>query len=134
VNTRAPIGAADEGFLVLGWLTKLVVSLAIVGLIIFDGIALLVSAVNADDHAAKAASAAADEYRAKKNVQLAYNAAETEAAANSETVDTQTFRVGTDGRVTLTLHKSATTLWMQRVGFLKKYTKISSTATGSPAS
>jgi len=67
-------------------------------------------------------------------VQLAYNTASTEAAKNNETVDAKTFIVQQpDGHITLTLHKQASTLWMHRVDFLKKYGEVTATGHGSSA-
>lgn len=117
----------------LGWLTKVVISLAVLGLLAFDGLALVTARVSAADHAAYAASAAADEYRASKNLQAAYNAASAVAAKNAETIDAKTFLVlPADGRVTLTLRKTATTLWLHRVGPLKKLGEVSAVGEGSP--
>ncbi|MCU1588286.1 MAG: hypothetical protein JWN31_1779 [Frankiales bacterium] len=124
----------DSGSIVLGWLTKLVISLAVLGLIVFDGIALLTATLSAADHATNAAGVAADTYKASHNVQLAYNAAETEAAKNAETVETKSFRVSDNGHVTLTIDKTATTLWMHRIGFLRKYTMVTGTGEGAPPS
>lgn len=132
MTTPASIGAADEGLIVLGWLTKLVLGLALLGLVVFDVIALATTSVNAADHANHDASLAADTYLATKNAQLAYNAAVAEAARNAETIDPKSFKVFPDGHVTLTVQKTATTLWMHKVGFLKKYTKITGDGEGSP--
>lgn len=116
----------------LGWLTKLVLGLSLVGLVVFDVIALATTSVNAVDHANHDASVAADNYVTTKNAQLAYNAAEAEAIKNSETIDPKSFKVFPNGHVTLTVHKTATTLWMHKVGFLKKYTKITGDGEGTP--
>ena len=117
----------------VGWLTKLVVTLAIAGFLSYDGIALVQANFTAADHASTAASAAADIYKETKSVQLAYNQAAALALKNGETVGALDFLVvpGT-GTVTLTLHKTATTLWMHRVGFLKKYTQVNAEGTGRP--
>jgi hypothetical protein len=125
----------DSGSIVIGWLTKLAVTLAVLGLIAFDGIALVSAHFNAADHANTVAGVAADTYKGSRNVQQAYDAASAEAAKNDESVDTTTFRVQpTDGKVTLVLHRTATTLWMQRVGFLKKYLDITASGEGLPVS
>jgi hypothetical protein len=123
----------DSGSIVLGWLTKLVISLAIFGLLVFDGLALLTTTFTAADHANTAASEAAETYRSTHNVELAFEAADTEAAKNAETIDRASFVVHTDtGRVTLTLHKTAVTLWMHHIGPLKRFTRITGKGEGSP--
>jgi hypothetical protein len=123
----------DSGSIVLGWLTKLVLGLALLSLVLFDGIALLSASLNASDHANTAASSAADIFKSTQSVQTAYNAAAAEAAKNLETVDPKSFKVDSAGHVTLTIHRTASTLWMGKVGFLKKYTKVSGEGEGSPA-
>ena len=47
-----------------------------------------------------------------------------EAARNAETIDPKSFKVVPDGHVTLTVQNGPRrTLWMHKVGFLKKYTQ-----------
>ncbi len=133
MNTRAVTGSADEGSIVLGWLTKLVISLAVLGLVVFDGIALVSTTLNAADHATQAASLAAENYAASKSAQAAYDAAEAEVAKNGEKNDPKRYQVLSNGHVTLTVHKTATTLWMHRIGFLRKYTEVERSGGGSPA-
>ncbi|MCW2542476.1 MAG: hypothetical protein JWM40_28 [Frankiales bacterium] len=133
MNTPRLVGPADAGLIVLGWFTKLVLSLALLSLVLFDGIALLSASLNAADHANTAASGAADIYKTTNNIQTAFNAAEAEAAKNNETVDPKSFSVNSAGHVTLTIHRTASTLWMGRISFLKKYTRVTGTGEGSPA-
>ena len=55
------------------------------------------------------------------DVQKAYNAAAAEAAKDGDTVEPKTFSVAADGlRDAQRLHHEATTIWMHRVGFLKR--------------
>ena len=123
----------DSGSIVLGWLTKLVATLAVLGVLAFDGIALVKTSFSAADEANSIAGVAADTYKSTHNVQKSYDAAAAEAAKTSDTVDVKNFIVReTDGHVTLTIHKLATTLWMHRIGALKKYTEDSATGEGSP--
>ena len=124
----------DSGSIVLGWLTKLVASMALLGALWFDGIALVKTNVSAADEANTIAGIAADTYKSTHNVQTSYDAAASEAAKTNDLVDVKQFIVReSDGHVTLTIHKLATTLWMHRIGALKKYTDISATGQGSPA-
>ena len=117
----------------LGWLTKLAATLAVLGLLAFDGIALVTAEFAATDQANIVARVAADTYKATHDVQLSYNAAVLEATKSNDTVEAKTFTVRqTDGHVTLTVHKKATTLWLYRIGPLKKYTDVKATGEGSP--
>ena len=124
----------DEGSIVLGWLTRLVLSLALLGLVVFDGIAVVAATFTAADHATLAATAAADSYHATGAKAPAYFAALAALPAGADTIDPKTFRVDPDGRVTLHLTRTATTLWLFRIGPLAKYTHAHATgvATAGP--
>jgi hypothetical protein len=127
-----PIGAAvdssmvmrcsgDRGDIVLGWLTRLVAVLAVLGLVAFDGIAVAQAHFQAADRATTAANAAADTYRTSHSVQAAYNAAAA-TLTGDDTIETKTFTVATDGTVTLRLHHIAKTLLLHRIGPIKDWT------------
>jgi hypothetical protein len=121
----------DRGDIVLGWLTKLVVILGVLGLFAFDGISLAQARFQAADRATTAASAAADDYKLNHDVQKAYNAAFA-TVSGGDTIETKTFAVGTDGTVTLRLHHEATTLIVQRIGPMKKWADAVETGEGRP--
>jgi hypothetical protein len=123
----------DSGSIVIGWLTRLAATVAVFGLLAYDGIALATADFSASDHANAAASLAADTYKTTHDAQAAYNAAVASVAKDNETIEAKTFTVRpTDGHVTLTLHREAVTLWMHYIGPLKKYVAISSRGEGSP--
>ena len=123
----------DSGSIVLGWLTRLTLVVALFGLLAFDGIALVKTSFTAADHATGAAKAAADTYRSTKNAQAAYDAAVATVDPASEGIDPKTFSVNpADGRVTLEVKSEAVTLWMQYLGPLKKYRVLTQTGTGAP--
>jgi hypothetical protein len=123
----------DRGDVVLGWLTKLVVVLGLLGLAAFDGISLAQARFQAADHATTAASAAADDYKSNHDLQKAYNAAFATVSGN-DTIETKTFQVATDGTVTLRLHHEATTLILNHIGPLKHWADAVETGEGRPAS
>lgn len=126
----------DSGSIVLGWLTKVVIVLSVLGMLAFDGIALVSARFTAADHANAVAIAAADNYRTSRNPVEACQVGQTEAATHGETLDCndpEAFRIEPDGHVVLVIHRTATTLWMHRFGFLKKYTDQTGTGTGVPA-
>ena len=125
--------AGDRGDIVLGWLTRLVVFLGVLGLMGFDGISLAQARFQASDRATTAASAASSAWTATKNVQAAYNAAFA-TVQDDDTIETTTFHVAPDGQVSLRLHHTATTLLLHRVRALRHYAEAVETGTARPAS
>lgn len=121
----------DRGSIVVGWLTKLVVLFAVLGLLGHDAVKIVVANFAAADDAGVAASAAADTYAAKKDIRAAYAAAVDAVAGKGDTVATEGFTVAADGRVTLTVERTPTTLWMKHVGPLKKYTIVRQSGSGA---
>jgi len=124
---------SDSGSIVVGWLGRLVVLFAVLGLIAYDGFAIMVANFGAADDATVAASAAADDYRLHSDVRAAYDAASRAVEGKGDTVETTTFQIASDGRVTLTIDRHPTTLWVHRVGPLKKWTQVRQSGTGAPA-
>jgi hypothetical protein len=109
----------DRGDIVLGWLTKLVATLAVLGVIGFDLISLGTARFQAEDHALAGVRAANDAYKASPNVQVAYDAALAEVVEHGDTIDPQTFAIGPDGTITLTLHRTAPTMVVEKVAPLR---------------
>jgi len=123
----------DSGSIVMGWLTKVVLVLSLLGVAAFDGIALVSASFTADDHAQTIARLAADDYRQSKSPAHACATAHNEALLNGETLncgDPKDFQVYQDGRVTLVIHRTASTLWLHRISFLKKYGELTSNGVG----
>ena len=123
----------SDGGIVVGWLAKLAVGLGLLGLVAFDGIAVLSASFQAADQATIAAAAAADNYKSSHDVQVAYDAALAAVAGDNDTVETTTFRVAPDGHVTLRLRKVADTVWLQRIGPLDHLRHVSALGAGSPS-
>lgn len=127
-------GARDAGSIVLGWLTKLTVTLSLVGLVVFDGISLVSANFTAADRAGTAARAASEVCQSTKgNVQKAYDAAYAVALENGDVVDTAGFSCLTDGTVSLTYRREAATLVMEKVGPLRRFTTVTASGTARPA-
>lgn len=122
----------DQGDIVLGWLTRLAVVLSLFGLLAFDGIAIAVARLTAADHATTAAVAAADSFHSTSSVQSAYDAALGSVVADGDTIETASFQVSPDGAVRLTLHHAATTLLMDRIGYLRPYVDSRAEGKGRP--
>lgn len=127
----------DRGDIVLGWLTKLVVVLAVLGVIGFDLVALGVGRLQAEDRATAAARAAAGAWSGDKDVQAAYEAAlarlAEEGGGVDDTIDPGSFTVAPDGTVTLTLRHTAPTLIIEKVAKARPWATSSVTTSAKPA-
>jgi hypothetical protein len=123
----------DRGDIVLGWLTKLVVTLALLGVVGFDLVSLGASRFQAEDHAQSAVRAANETYRGAKDLQAAYEAAVAEVAEHGDTIDPQTFTVASDGTITLTLHRTAPTRVVEKVAPLRHWAEVDVTVSARPA-
>lgn len=117
----------------LGWLARLVIAFAILGLLAFDGIKVVVANFGAADDATTAANAALDSYQADHNVQHAYNAAVASVAGKGDVIETANFTITAGGAVSLTLDRTPATLWMQRISAFHSVLSIRQTATARPA-
>ena len=124
----------DRGDIVLGWLTKLVVTLGVLGVIGFDLVSLGAARFQAEDHAQSAARAANESWKSAKDLQAAYDAAVAEVAEHGDTIDPQTFTVGADGSITLTLHRTASTMVVEKIGPARSWTEVDVTVSARSAS
>jgi hypothetical protein len=128
----------DRGDIVLGWLTRLVVALAVAGVIGFDLVALGVGRLQAEDRAAAAADAAVSTWSGgSKDVQAAYDAALARLAEDGgeavDTIDPTTFTVAPDGTVTLTLEHTAPTLIVEKLSAARAWATSRVTTSARPA-
>ncbi len=132
-SVRADRGS-DRGDIVLGWLTKLTVTLALFGLLGFDAISLGVGRMQAEDRAVTAGRAAVQAYGESKDVQKAYEAAlATLEEPAADTIPPESFTVAEDGSVTLTLEHTASTLVVDKVEPIRDWATSSATTTLRPA-
>lgn len=102
----------DSGFFMVGWLTKIAVTFAIVGVLGFDGISLALGHVRIQDAAGQAATAASSAYGAKQDVAAATAAAQKAALENDATLAALQFA---GGNVTATVHGSIGTLLVKHL-------------------
>lgn len=123
--------SGDRGDIVLGWLTKLVVILGVLGVLGFDGIALTQARVQAADRATTAAVAAADDYRANHDAQRAFDAAYA-TLVDPDSIETKSFAISPDGTVRLRLHHTATTLVLHRIRALSHFAEAVETGEARP--
>ncbi|MDQ1696487.1 MAG: hypothetical protein QOJ03_1840 [Frankiaceae bacterium] len=122
----------DRGSIVVGWLTKLVAVLAVLGVMLFDALSVTAAHLGAEDDASQAATAAQADYRTSHNVQTAYNAAVDSLSSDAETIPSQTFSIDSTGTVRLVLERTTKTLIVHRIGPLKKYSTVTASGEASP--
>lgn len=99
--------------MVIGWLTRIAIALAVVFVVGYDGIALTASRLGAVDDANQAASDAAASWHASHNVQAAAAAAAVLPA--SETLIATSVVIATDGSVQLQVHRVTATLIAKQI-------------------
>lgn len=114
---RDAAGRRDGGDIVLGWLVKITLTLAVVAVCLFDAISVAVAHVRATDDATEAATAASEIWQrsGSRDLQGAYEAAFRLAGGRDEQVPTTSFRIDPDGTVHLRLLARAPTLLIHRV-------------------
>lgn len=131
---RMTTDPADAGVIVLGWLTKIVLSLAVVGLIGFDVISVVVANFSAGERGTRAARVASSACLASKgDVQQAYDAAYAVALEYADTIDTIGFSCVPNGEVSLVYRHETATLLIAKIGPLKKYSVATATSNAAPA-
>lgn len=117
------IGTDERGGIVTGWLFKLVLSLAIVGLVAFEAGALVVAHVSADSAANEVASEAAFAAARGGSEKAADTAAREEAARQG--VRLIGLSLAADGTyVTVIVEKTAKTIFLHRISATRSWTKV----------
>lgn len=127
--SRAPV--PDAGDIVLGWLTKVVVVLAVVGVAAFDAISIGSSRVAVEDAAAAAARVASDRAAESGDVQTAYLEAVATATETNplNEVPADSFVVAPDATVSLVVQREATTFVVHRIGWIQDWALVRGHAT-----
>lgn len=111
---------SETGGIVLGWLFKLIVSLAVVGVCAFEAGAVVVARVNVDTVASEAAGEAAATFQVNHNARDAERTASDYAKSKGATFES--FTVSDDERaVFVTVSKRASTLFLHRIGPTKSW-------------
>jgi hypothetical protein len=121
-----------ERGIVLGWILRIVVGVALAGVLLYEAGAVIVAAVNADNAARSAAQEAVSTFARDHDAVAAKADADRQAAAEGAVVTA--FHVdaagpGGQSRVTLTVRKIAKTLFIQRIPGLKRYVVQSASST-----
>jgi hypothetical protein len=131
-SSSHPTPVKDRGDIVLGWLTRLTVIMALVGVALFDAISVGTTTASVADQGTSAALEASATWDETKNVQAAYDAAvtfATEANAENE-VDPRSFSIDEDGTVHLTVSRVAKTLVLYHWSRTATWAHVSQTAKG----
>ena len=120
----------------LGWLVKLVAVLGVAGLLAFDAISVATASVSLEDQAVVAARDASEALVRLPTAQAAYDAALASAVASNPLNELPPAEVliSPGQVVTVTLHRTAPTLVLQRIGPLEHWAERSATATAAPVS
>lgn len=118
--------------MVLGWLTKVVATLAVLGLVGFDAVSLGAARFRAEDRAQQAARVAAESFSSTKDMQTSYEAALDEVLDTGDTIDPASFTVSPQGWVTLSLRHETATLLVEKIAPLREYAVVTRTVTGRP--
>jgi hypothetical protein len=116
----------DCGAVRVGYVTKLAVALAVIGVFGYDGVSVLAVHVATSSDAANAADAASANWQQTHNVTLAYQAASSSVASHHEKVLTCStcFSIAPDNTAHVELRRTAHTLLFSRIGFLRHTTVI----------
>jgi hypothetical protein len=122
----------DRGSIVIGWLTKLVVVLAVVGVILFDVVSVSAARIGAEDDASKVAQAAGFEWRTSHDIQRAYEVAVENLPTDTESIPAGSFSIDTAGTVRLVVRRETRTMLVQHIGPLKQYRVVTAHGRSDP--
>jgi len=103
----------DRGSIVLGWLTRLTVTLALLGIIGFEVLSVVVTKVQVQDIGQSSAQSAIASYQQNKDPATAYEAASAYAEGEGATIPKKSFAIDSES-VTFDLQKVAPTLFLYR--------------------
>lgn len=121
--------AHGDGGFVLGWFSKIVVVLAVFGVVAFEAVAIGVAHVQAQDLAAAAARAGSTQFQATKNVQQAYLAASAVATEKGGTIRPEEFEVEPGSNlVKVTVRREASSVMLYRFAATRKWLIVSESA------
>ncbi len=112
----------DGGSIVVGWLTRIVVVMAIIGVVGFDFMAIAQGHVSASDEADEVAQDAHNTWSDTHDVDKAYATAINEVKAKGDSIPKGGFTIEPKtGYVTVRVQHSVDTLLAKRFGFSKAW-------------
>jgi hypothetical protein len=115
---------------VVGWLTRVALALAVLGVLLFDASALLVGRVSVADRADAAAQAAADSWKQQHSYPAALLAAQT--AAGTDEIVPDSLVIQADGSTALSVHRAVSTLVVRHVTRLDELASVTESGHGRP--
>ncbi|MGH3745296.1 MAG: hypothetical protein ACRDTP_10595 [Mycobacteriales bacterium] len=116
--------------MIIGWFTRVLVVMAVLAVIGFDGISIVSARLGAQDDANNAAADAASSWNDHHDVGAALAAAQ-DALSHGETIVPGSLTISKSGVTTLKITRSTRTLVAHDIGFLKKETSLVVTGNGS---
>ena len=125
VDTWGRHGADESGGIISSWLIQLLIFLAVLSFIAYEGISVLVTNVSLDDTAREVARATRDEYRVARSIEVATDTAVEVAAVHDARVLEVTEE---DGDLVVELQRDAPTLVIHRIGPLQHLAKVTTSA------
>lgn len=128
----AATSASDAGSIVLGWLTRLTVTLTLLGVACFEVLSIAVARISIEDYGKSAGQAAVTTYASSDDVGLAYQSASAVATEHNATIPRKSFQVMPDGSVTFDIHTTATTLLLFRLDRTAPLADVSTTIYEEP--
>lgn len=128
--TRAPGLLDDAGDIILGWLTRIVVWIAVIGVVIFDALSIGVGHISAADDADSAALAASHAWHDTHSREAALEAARRVADDHDETVVEGSLFIADDGSVRLRVQHNVTTVVVRHVHGLRAWAHITEGGSG----
>lgn len=122
----------DERGFIAGSLIRIVLVLAVIGLIAIEGAAVVFARLQAQDLAETSAAQGAAAFRDDRDVEGARSHAETALHDKDPAARIRSFEVDSEGNVTVVVTKRATTLVIQNIGFLEGFTVARGRHTAPP--
>lgn len=123
------LDSRDAGGIVIGWLTKVALVAAVIGVVGFDAINVGLGHLNTVDDGGNAAQAASQTYQTTRDVNKAFAAAQ--AAVNShEVVDRTGFSIDPDGTAHLALTNTIHTFLLYRTKQTEKWAEVTVKVSG----
>ena len=127
--SRSSLARSDAGAIVIGTLAKLLLILAVVGAVGYDGISIAGAQIGAQQDAQEAAMRANAALGGRGTPQMAYAAAFKYAKEHGDTLVTKSFTIGDRHAVTVVLRREAHTIIAGFLPKVKQYTVAVVTAT-----
>jgi hypothetical protein len=127
----AGLRADDSGSIVFGWLTRLTLTLTLLGVAAFEVLSIAVAHVAIEDTGRTAADRALTTYQDTQSVEQAYLAADQYASSQGATLVKKSFEVS-DEAVSFELKKTAPTLLLFRVDATAGYAEVSTVVYAEP--